>query len=80
MLKTNTLSRNNKLNTLNPVCATFLVEVCNPITHQAIELESCSNPLRIQQVFVVVTRVPLYFLNIKFNGSNLASSGGIFWM
>ena len=31
-------------------CATFLVELCNHITRQAIELESCSNPLRIQQV------------------------------
>jgi len=29
--------------------ATFLAESCNPITRQAIELESCSNPLRIQQ-------------------------------
>ena len=25
------------------------LKVCNSITHQAIELESCSNPLRIQQ-------------------------------
>jgi len=35
---------------LSPACATFLAEHCNPITRQAIELESCSNPLRIQQV------------------------------
>jgi len=35
---------------LSPAFATFLVELCNPITRQAIELESCSNPLRIQQV------------------------------
>jgi len=40
-----------QFNPFGPVCATFLVEVCNPITRQAIELESCSNPLRIQQVF-----------------------------
>jgi len=37
-------------NPLSPACATFLVKLCNPITRQAIELESCSNPLRIQQV------------------------------
>ena len=37
-------------NLLSPACATFLVELCNPITRQAIELQSCSNPLRIQQV------------------------------
>jgi len=37
-------------NPFSPACATFLVELCNPITHQAIELESCPNPLRIQQV------------------------------
>jgi len=34
----------------SPACATFLAELCNPITRQAIELESCSNLLRIQQV------------------------------
>jgi len=28
-------------------CATFLAELCNLITRQAIELESCSYPLRI---------------------------------
>ena len=33
-----------------PAWATFLVKLCNPITRQAIELESCSNPLWIQQV------------------------------
>jgi len=37
-------------NPLSPACATFLVKFCNPITRQAIELESCSNLLRIQQV------------------------------
>jgi len=34
----------------SPACDTFLAELCNPITRQAIEVESCSNPLRIQQV------------------------------
>jgi len=37
-------------NPFSPACATFLAELCNPITRQAIELESCSKPLRIQQV------------------------------
>jgi len=37
-------------NSLSPACTTFLVKLCNPITRQAIELESSSNPLRIQQV------------------------------
>jgi len=40
----------NIFNPFSTVCATFLAELCNPITPQAIELESCSNPLRIQQV------------------------------
>jgi len=34
----------------SPTETTFHAELCNPITRQAIELESCSNPLRIQQV------------------------------
>jgi len=34
----------------SPAKTTFHTELCNPITRQAIELESCSNPLRIQQV------------------------------
>jgi len=36
--------------TQNAAKTTFHAEVCNPITRQAIELESCSNPLRIQPV------------------------------
>jgi len=40
----------HNVNPFSPTCTTFLVELCNPITRQAIELESCSNPLRIQQV------------------------------
>jgi len=37
-------------NPFNPGKTTFHPELCNPRTCQAIELESCSNPLRIQQV------------------------------
>jgi len=29
----------------------IFADICNPITHQTIELENCSNPLQIQQVF-----------------------------
>jgi len=41
--------RNSVLFTFNPFSpagTTFLVEFCNPINRQAIELESCSNPLK----------------------------------
>ena len=34
-----------------PAWATFFAKVCNAITPQPIKLESCSNYLRIQQVF-----------------------------
>jgi len=39
-----------KFDPLGPAKNTFHAELCNPITRQAIELDSCSNPLRIQQV------------------------------
>jgi len=38
------------VNPFSPTGATFLAELCNPITRQVIELESCSNSLQIQQV------------------------------
>jgi len=41
---------NAKFNPLSPTRDRFFAEFCNPITRQAIELESCSNPLRIQKV------------------------------
>jgi len=40
-------------NSLSPVCATFFAKPCNAATRQPIKLESCSNPLQIQQVFLV---------------------------
>jgi len=40
----------NMINPSSPAKTAFHAELCNPITRQAIELESCSNPLRIQQV------------------------------
>jgi len=38
------------LSPFSPAKTTCHAELCNPITRQAIELESSSNPLRIQQV------------------------------
>jgi len=31
-------------------CPNFFAKLCNPIPYQPIELESCSNPQRIQEV------------------------------
>jgi len=41
---------NHLLNPFSPAYTTFFADLRNPTTRQAIELESCSNPLRIQQV------------------------------
>jgi len=38
------------INPLSPTKITFHAKLCNPITRQEIELESCSNPLQIQHV------------------------------
>jgi len=35
----------------NPALATMCVPLCNSVTRQAIELESCSNPQKMRQVF-----------------------------
>jgi len=40
----------NMFNPLGPGCTPFFAELCNPITRQAIELESYPNHPRIQQV------------------------------
>jgi len=51
--KVNNLTSPNKpryFNHLTLLKTTFHAEICNPITRQAIELESCSNLLQIQQV------------------------------
>jgi len=55
---------------LSPACATFLAELCNPITRQAIELESCSNPLRIQQVLQSKSKKKIFVF-----GGNVTSRG-----
>jgi len=38
-------------NPVSPARATFLAEICNTIIRQPIELGSCSNSLRIWEVF-----------------------------
>jgi len=40
----------NSIDPFRPAKAPNLAELCNLITHQAIELESCPNHPRIQQV------------------------------
>jgi len=48
-----------------------LAELCNTITRQAIELESCSNPLRIQQVFWFKLKKMLLVLGLGFSMGNV---------
>ena len=60
--------------TVNPACATFLAELCNPITRQAIEQESCSNPLRIQQVLQSKSKKKIFV----FGGER--HKWGCFWL
>ena len=64
------------LNPLSPACATFLAELCNPITRQAIELESFSNPLRIQPVLHLKSIKKFRYRWGVFGGN--ATSGGVF--
>ena len=52
----------------SPTCTTFLAEVWNPVTHQAIKLESCSNPLRIQQVLKSNSKKQIFRLGLSFSG------------
>jgi len=42
---------NNFTYPLRPAAATLLTKVCSTVTRQPIELKSCSNHLRIRQVF-----------------------------
>jgi len=41
------------LNLVSPACATFLAERCTTITRQTLELESCSNPLKMREVLQI---------------------------
>ena len=59
------------LNPLSPACATFLAELCNPITRQAIEVESFSNPLRIQPVLHLKSIKKNFGIGGGFSGGTL---------
>ena len=65
----------------SPTCTTFLAEVWNPVTHQAIKLESCSNPLRIQQVLKSNSKKQIFRLGLSFSGGSVTSRGDfeLFW-
>jgi len=67
----------NRTHLFSPVKTTFHAELCNPITCQAIELESCSNPLRIQQVLQSKSKKNFFRFRWGFSGGN-ATSGGVF--
>ena len=66
---------------VSPVCAIFLAELCNPSTRQAIELESCSNALQIQQVFDCSSKKIFFVLSLRCSGGNVTSRGVfvLFW-
>jgi len=53
---------------LSPACTTFLEKFCNPITRQAIELESCSNSQRIQQVLQSKLKKTIFGFGGGFSG------------
>jgi len=46
-------------------------EVCNTITHQPIELVSCSNPLQIQQVFQFRLKIIFFILDLGFSAGDV---------
>jgi len=62
---------------LSPAKATFHVELCNPVTRQAIELKNCSNPLRIQQVLQSKSKTNFSFSVGFFRGRT--PQVGCFW-
>ena len=49
-MKPTSIAASTAINPFSPAKTTFHAELCNPATCQAIELESCLNPLRFQQV------------------------------
>ena len=57
-------THSNFLKNPSPACATFLVKLCNPITRQAIERESSSNPLRQWFPTFFITFLPLLILEL----------------
>jgi len=64
----------------SPAYVTFLAELCNPITRQAIELENSSNPLRIQQALQTKQK-KIFVLGLSFSGGSVTGRGvfALFW-
>ena len=62
---------------ISPAKTTFHAELCNTITRQAIELESCLNPLRIQHVLSSKSKNKFFHIRWGVFGGN-ATSGGVF--
>jgi len=60
---------------LSPECATVFANLCNSITRQPIELESSSNPLRIQQVFWLSSKKKIFVLDLGFSWGKVESGG-----
>jgi len=63
---------------LSPAKTTFHAELCNPTTRQALELESCSNPLRIQQVLQRKSKKRFFVFGGGFRGGH--HKWGCFWL
>jgi len=59
----------------SPVCATFLAELCNPVTRQAIELENCLNPLRFSKSCFRIETKQFFVLGLSFSGGHVTSRG-----
>jgi len=59
------------LNTFSPTKATNLAEICNPITCQAIELESYPNHPRIQQVLQSKSKKTFFVLGGGISGCDV---------
>jgi len=49
---------------LNPACAALFANLCNSVTRSPIQLESCSNHLRIHEVFKF--RFKFFYLSLEF--------------
>jgi len=70
------------INPLTTVRANILAPPFLAINRQPLELESCSNPLQIQQVWESKSKKNFFFvLGLRFSGGNVTSRGvfALFW-